>query len=134
MHVPDMGTGRCLDPEGNGAGLGEGGEVGPGPPERGKDRQLKPSDSKNARDRCVGKKEETLHNWLANRKPNYSCIWSKDIAGAAGHLPAGRAVCMYVKRAHEKRHEGVCSLSLWRVVRGSKLMHFDSLIHGSFIT
>jgi hypothetical protein len=26
-----------------------------------------------------------------------------------------------------------CSLSLWRVVRGSKLMHLD-LIHGLFIT
>jgi hypothetical protein len=28
---------------------------------------------------------------------------------------------------------GTCSLSLWRVVRGSKLMHLD-LIHGLFIT
>ncbi len=27
-----------------------------------------------------------------------------------------------------------CSLSLWRVVRGSKLMHLVSLIHGLFIT
>jgi hypothetical protein len=27
-----------------------------------------------------------------------------------------------------------CSLSLWRVVRGSKLMHLDHLIHGLFIT
>ncbi len=27
-----------------------------------------------------------------------------------------------------------CALSLWRVVRGSKLMHLDSLIHGLFIT
>ncbi len=27
-----------------------------------------------------------------------------------------------------------CSLSPWRVVRGSKLMHLDSLIHGLFIT
>jgi hypothetical protein len=26
-----------------------------------------------------------------------------------------------------------CSLSLWRVVRGSKLMHLD-IIHGLFIT
>jgi hypothetical protein len=26
-----------------------------------------------------------------------------------------------------------CSLSLWRVVQGSKLMHLDSLIHGLFI-
>ncbi len=27
-----------------------------------------------------------------------------------------------------------CSLSLWRVVQGSKLMHLDSLIHSLFIT
>ncbi len=27
-----------------------------------------------------------------------------------------------------------CSLSLWRVVGGSKLMHLDHLIHGLFIT
>jgi hypothetical protein len=27
-----------------------------------------------------------------------------------------------------------CSLSLWRVVRGSKLTHLVSLIHGLFIT
>jgi hypothetical protein len=27
-----------------------------------------------------------------------------------------------------------CSLSLWRVVRGSKLMHLVSLIHGLFVT
>ncbi len=37
-----METGCCLDPEGNGAGLGAGDEVGPGLPERGKDSQLKP--------------------------------------------------------------------------------------------
>ncbi len=30
-------------------------------------------------------------------------------------------------------HRCDCSLSLWRVVRGSKLMHLD-LIHGLFIT
>jgi hypothetical protein len=30
-------------------------------------------------------------------------------------------------------YSGTCSLSLWRVVRGSKLMHLD-LIHGLFIT
>ncbi len=29
---------------------------------------------------------------------------------------------------------GGCSLSLWRVVRGSKLMHLDHLIHCLFIT
>jgi hypothetical protein len=46
VNVPDTGTGCCLDPEGNGAGLGEGGEAGPGPPEWGKDRQLKPSEGR----------------------------------------------------------------------------------------
>jgi hypothetical protein len=35
------------------------------------------------------------------------------------------ARCMHVRRK--------CSLSLWRVVPGSKLMHLDSLIHGLFI-
>ncbi len=33
----------------------------------------------------------------------------------------------------EKHDVKTCSLSLWRVVRGSKLMHLD-LIHGLFIT
>ncbi len=38
----------------------------------------------------------------------------------------------YTLDAHcKERH---CSLSLWRVVRGSELMHLDSLIHGLFIT
>ncbi len=41
--MPDMETGYCLDPEGNGVGLGGGGEAVPGPPEKGKDRQLKPT-------------------------------------------------------------------------------------------
>ncbi len=51
--VPDMETGCCLNPEGNGAGLGEVGEAGPGLPERGKDRQLEPSE-----DRVNMKKDE----------------------------------------------------------------------------
>ncbi len=38
-----METGYYLDPEGNGVSLVGGGEAGPSPPERGKDRQLKPS-------------------------------------------------------------------------------------------
>ncbi len=33
----------------------------------------------------------------------------------------------------DENEESNCSLSLWRVVRGSKLMHLD-LIHGLFIT
>jgi hypothetical protein len=36
-----------------------------------------------------------------------------------------------LKNSNPARSE--CSLSLWRVVRGSKLMHLD-LIHGLFIT
>jgi hypothetical protein len=40
-----MEMGCCLDPEGNGVSL-EGGEAGPGLPERGKDRQLKPSEGR----------------------------------------------------------------------------------------
>jgi hypothetical protein len=35
--------------------------------------------------------------------------------------------------AHFHVQDHYCSLSLWRVVRGSKLMHLD-LIHGLFIT
>ncbi len=38
--VPDKETGCCLGSEGNGLSVGEGGEGGPGPPERGKDKQL----------------------------------------------------------------------------------------------
>ncbi len=34
----------------------------------------------------------------------------------------------------EKLTVGYCSLSLWRVVRGSKLMRLDHLIHGLYIT
>jgi hypothetical protein len=41
-----METGYCLDPEGDWVGPGEGGEAGPGPPERGKDRQLKPGEGR----------------------------------------------------------------------------------------
>ncbi len=35
---------------------------------------------------------------------------------------------------HSRLWESNCSLSLWRVVRGSKLMLLVSLIHGLFIT
>jgi hypothetical protein len=38
-----MRVGRCLGPEGNGVSLGEGGEGGPGPPSREKDKQSTPS-------------------------------------------------------------------------------------------
>jgi hypothetical protein len=52
--VPDMGPCCCLDQEGNGAGLGEGGEAGTGLPEREKDRHLKPSEGRDN----MGKDEE----------------------------------------------------------------------------
>ncbi len=35
-HVPDMGAGHCLGPEGNGVSLGEGVREGPAPQEAGK--------------------------------------------------------------------------------------------------
>jgi hypothetical protein len=41
-----METGCYLNHEGNGAGSGEVGEAGPGLPERGKDRQLEPSEGR----------------------------------------------------------------------------------------
>jgi hypothetical protein len=41
--VPDEETGSCLDPGKNRTGLEGGGKAEPGSPERGKDRQLKPS-------------------------------------------------------------------------------------------
>jgi hypothetical protein len=51
--------------------------------------------------------------------------------GAAGEGGLSRGVftaSYWLLRSH------ICSLSLWRVVRGSKLMHLDHLIHGLFIT
>ncbi len=54
-----METGYCLDPEENGVGLGGGGEAGPGPPERGKDRQLKPGEGWDN----MEKDEEKQPNW-----------------------------------------------------------------------
>ncbi len=41
--MPEMETGCCLDPAENGTSLEGGCEAGPGLPERGEDRQLKPS-------------------------------------------------------------------------------------------
>jgi hypothetical protein len=54
-----METGYCLDPEENGVGLGGGGEAGPGLPERGKDRQLKPDEGWDN----MEKDEEEQPNW-----------------------------------------------------------------------
>jgi hypothetical protein len=39
ISVPDMGAGCCLEPEGNGVSLGEGGEGGPSPPRGEGDKQ-----------------------------------------------------------------------------------------------
>jgi hypothetical protein len=55
-------------------------------------------------------------------------------------------LCAFSNRVLKYKHKSIdsrmwliwkynnCSLSLWRVVRGSKLMHLDSLIHGLFTT
>jgi hypothetical protein len=43
VTVPDMEMGNCLDLGKNGTGLEGRSKAGPGPPERGEDRQLKPS-------------------------------------------------------------------------------------------
>jgi hypothetical protein len=52
VHVPNMETDCCLGSKGNGVSLEEGGKGGPGPPERGKDKQ-----SNKVRDN-MGKEEE----------------------------------------------------------------------------
>jgi hypothetical protein len=39
LYLPEMGAGRCLGPKGNGVSLGEGSEVGPGPPRSEGDKQ-----------------------------------------------------------------------------------------------
>jgi hypothetical protein len=52
--MPDMETGCCLGSEGNGVSVGEGSEGGPGPPERGKDKQLMPNKGRDN----MGKDEE----------------------------------------------------------------------------
>jgi hypothetical protein len=41
--------------------------------------------------------------------------------------------CICFPRQFLIQRDSMCLLSLWRVVRGSKLMHLD-LIHGLFIT
>jgi hypothetical protein len=43
LNVPYGGVGRCLGPEGNGISSGGGGERGPGPPDKGRDKQSNPS-------------------------------------------------------------------------------------------
>jgi hypothetical protein len=52
--VPDVETGCCLGSEGNGVSVEEGGKGGPGPPERGKDKQSVPNISRDK----IGKDEE----------------------------------------------------------------------------
>ncbi len=41
--MPDMEMGCCLGPVRNGVSIGGGGEGGPGPPKRGKDKQFVPN-------------------------------------------------------------------------------------------
>jgi hypothetical protein len=43
VRVPNTEVGRCLGPEGNGVSSGKGGERGPGPPDKKRDKQSTPS-------------------------------------------------------------------------------------------
>ncbi len=52
--MPDIEAGCCLEPEGNGVSLGEGGEGRPVPPGGGKDKQSVLSDGRDN----IGKDEE----------------------------------------------------------------------------
>ncbi len=52
--MPDEETGCCLGSEGNGVSVGKGGRGGPGPPERGKDKQSVPNKGRDS----MGKDEE----------------------------------------------------------------------------
>jgi hypothetical protein len=52
--VPDVEMGCCLGSEGNGVSVGEGGKGGPGPPERGNDKQSVPNKGRDN----MGKDEE----------------------------------------------------------------------------
>ncbi len=53
--VPNMEMGCCTGPKRNGVSTGGGGECGPGPPERGKDKHLMPN---KGRDNMGKDKEE----------------------------------------------------------------------------
>ncbi len=52
--MPDEETGCCLGSEGNGVNVGKGGRGGPGPPERGIDKQSVPNKGRDN----MGKDEE----------------------------------------------------------------------------
>jgi hypothetical protein len=59
-----METGCCLGPERTGVKIGGGGEGGPGPPERGKDKQLMPSKGGDN----MEKDKEEQPNWTLWRR------------------------------------------------------------------
>jgi hypothetical protein len=67
-------------------------------------------------------------NWAAGRAKTSSLWTSKN------SVSMNRSDCLRPRARILDTVEGNCSLSLWRVVRGSKLMHLVSLIHGLFIT
>ncbi len=57
--MPYRGVGRCLGTEGNGVSSGEGGEGGPGPPDRGRGKQFSPSkEGGNMKQEEEGKKSQ----------------------------------------------------------------------------
>jgi hypothetical protein len=53
---------------------------------------------------------------------------------AGGRAEIKRQAILKKRKILEEGRREMCSLSLWRVVQRSKLMHLDSLIHGLFIT
>jgi hypothetical protein len=57
--VSDEKAGCCLESEGNGVSMGEGGEGGPSPPERGNDKQSVPNKGRDN----MGKDEEDQPSW-----------------------------------------------------------------------
>ncbi len=68
VSVPDVETGGCLVSEGNGVSVGKGGEGGPVPPERGKDKQSVPNKGRN--NMGEDKKNQPSRMWWRRIKAN----------------------------------------------------------------
>jgi hypothetical protein len=84
-----MERGYCLDSERNGVSLRGDGEAGPGPPERGKDRQLGPGEGRDNMEKCsvpwergVGRSQEWgRHFWGRGARTPSSGQWASDEFG-----------------------------------------------------
>ncbi len=82
-----------------------------------------------------------LRGGLLYQRYMYSCQWAVKTAWHPLSFRLGHGFYFIFKKQTQavstsiftKLVNSKCSLSLWRVVRGSKLMHLD-LIHGLFIT